>query len=352
VRVELGAYVLLAEAAQGLWHVPRPHFKPGASARTSLCGLEGELFAYRGVVRRRRACAICRLRAPALRELHAFHVGQHISINRLAGRLYERYGYASAGSMGSAVSNGWKELGLQARDRIEMTVRASLKHGRARRARNPDGTTNVNGPKSRGYKRWLMDQRAGHSTLQPKCVATSARGRRCRRAAMYGSRFCENHEPTRAPAALAHLARMRARSPVHRPENLTTAGEFQTELAAYFAASGGRWKPLTAATGLSNSALARYLRCPPEKRVTLEQAARIRRGLAAVQPGQPAAPALPPGARLGRLVVQRETDPLLEQLADGLAAGVHVVLPAEPPEHAKRLLATLGASYEVESEAA
>lgn len=46
-----------------------------------------------------------------------------------------------------------------------------------------------------------------------------------------------------------------------------------------------------------------------------------------------------------------EAEGTIDALADGLAGGVTITLPEEPPEHARRLLSTLGATYEVKTPA-
>ena len=74
----------------------------------------------------------CKLTDTQLRALHAAHMrGQ--SINELAKSIYVQVGYSSRSSCASSISNAWQRLGLQARDRIEMTVLKSFKHGRAGR---------------------------------------------------------------------------------------------------------------------------------------------------------------------------------------------------------------------------
>lgn len=45
--------------------------------------------------------------------------------------------------------------------------------------------------------------------------------------------------------------------------------------------------------------------------------------------------------------IKDEGDVVLNRLADGLAQGVKINVPEEPPEHARKLLETLGAEYEV-----
>lgn len=58
----------------------------------------------------------------------------------------------------------------------------------------------------------------------------------------------------------------------------------------------------------------------------------------------------PPGNLRMHPHAEAQADRTLEQLKDGLAAGVTIEVPEEPPEHSKRLLNTLGADYVVKKE--
>lgn len=82
---EVGAPVVLHEAAPDLWHIPRPlapvpsggrrahavltladtdhrEYLKASTEWPTYCGLRGSIFVYEGIVRRRRCCAVCRER--------------------------------------------------------------------------------------------------------------------------------------------------------------------------------------------------------------------------------------------------------------------------------------------------
>ena len=142
-----------------------------------------------------------------LRALHVAHLrGQ--SMNSLAKQTYEAVGYASHGSAATSISRAWKQLGLRARDRIEMVVAVSTKHGHAPRSR-----THAD---ERAYRRWLQEQRgwrAQQSPGRPQCAGVKSqpprKGEPCERPAMEGSDFCASHDPVRELVRRANLARAR-----------------------------------------------------------------------------------------------------------------------------------------------
>jgi hypothetical protein len=138
--------------------------------------------------------------AEQLRLLHRLHRERGVSIRELGRQSFEQAGYKTAKSAASAISAGWKRLGLIARGRIEQTQRSCTIHGLARRT----------GSKA-AYKRLLRERKG----LRPRCKATKrgapGRGRPCSRPAMHGSEYCVSHDPDRAGRREAQLARMRAR---------------------------------------------------------------------------------------------------------------------------------------------
>jgi len=133
-----------------------------------------------------------------LRALHLAHVNG-ASIRELGRRVWQRAGYASEKSAANAISEGFKRLGLPARDRIEATVKASYKHGKGARDNKA------------AYKRWKRRQE-GHARpcrgvkTQPPEV-----GRPCRRFALADSDYCRSHDPRFAEARAAELEQARAR---------------------------------------------------------------------------------------------------------------------------------------------
>lgn len=139
---------------------------------------------------------------PQLRALHVFHMRDGLSVNELARRTHEAAGYRSPGSAHSAISRGWKRLGLKPRDRIEQVRKTCTKHGLApKHGRRPGYGT---------YKRRVVRGEAD----QPMCEGIRQnpprKGDPCQRPAMKGSRFCSQHDPERAGARIAHLDQVHA----------------------------------------------------------------------------------------------------------------------------------------------
>jgi hypothetical protein len=88
-----------------------------------------------------------KLRVPEadLRKMHLLHRRKRLSIEAISRQLYRRYGYASEKAMSSAISAGWKVVGLTASDRgRDLRERRSRPHERPRsrrRARAPFDTS-------------------------------------------------------------------------------------------------------------------------------------------------------------------------------------------------------------------
>jgi hypothetical protein len=68
---------------------------------------------------------------------HRLHMGGGFSIRELGRRLAGPYGYASPHACAQALMRGFRFYNLPARDRVEASVAAHLKHGRARRKGQP-----------------------------------------------------------------------------------------------------------------------------------------------------------------------------------------------------------------------
>jgi hypothetical protein len=148
----------------------------------------------------------CKLTDTQLRALHAAHMrGQ--SINELAKSIYKQVGYSSQSSCASSISNAWQRLGLQARDRIEMTVLKSYKHGRGGRQQQRDG-----GPEYAKYRR--ETRRKSGQVHGRRCDALRTqyprKGQPCSLSALNDSDFCYQHDPRFEAERNAHLERMRA----------------------------------------------------------------------------------------------------------------------------------------------
>lgn len=212
-----------------------------------------------------------RLPEKTLRTAYELHMRKDVSVNRLGHLLFEKHGYSTPTTCASAISNGWRRLGLKARDRIEMTRIASTKNGlsprdhRERyRRRREAGLTN------KGHQR------------QPMCLETvksrARKGERCGRPALVGRDYCAAHDPAANEKRREHLARMRATSPRHSREHTVAMGTVLPDLELYYRLYG-TWKPLAAATGIATATLSRNRKRQPHERMTLETLARLRPGL-------------------------------------------------------------------------
>lgn len=209
-----------------------------------------------------------RIPVAELRRMHVLHLERDVSINQLGREFHRHYGYRRALTCAKAIRQGWIALGLKARDRIEMTVAVSTKHGLKRRK----------GSSSALYKRYRAEQK-GEQYDKP-CAATTRRGQPCRGRAMLGRDVCQLHAPERHRELAEHMVRMRQRSPKHDPANLTTLAEsgLQRELAEHWNQVGG-WKQLAEASGYSNTQLRRWLIAPGDKVIMRDTVARVRAAL-------------------------------------------------------------------------
>lgn len=187
-----------------------------------------------------------------LRALHLAHVHQGMSINALAKQIHERVGYRSHHSAAVCISQGWKRLGLRARDRIEATRLASTTHGQGARDRD-----------EQAYRRFLAAQRGWIALTRPgrpRCSAMKVNppgaGERCSRPSLTDSEFCQSHDPRRESHRRAHLAHLRARQ--SRPEMLEM-GPFVVWLQR-LAAEHGSIRGAARAHGLPVSAFYYYVR--------------------------------------------------------------------------------------------
>jgi len=220
--------------------------------------------------RRRRTGLPRRISDADLHKLHVLHTqAKKLSALELARKVYVRFGYSSPQACHAAILSGWKTLGLKARDRIEMTVEMSTKNGLSprnwtdrRRRRLAAGLTN------KGRVR------------QPRCPATTARGKRCTHRSM-PSGFCWAHDPARAEERSRQLAAMRAKSPICMREYVP----WEPVLAELRDAHerGYSWEEIGVAVGLTASTLKTYM-VPSRKaqRCSTERASRIRAGLASL----------------------------------------------------------------------
>jgi hypothetical protein len=98
-------------------------------------------------------------------------------------------------------------LGLEARDRIEMTVLKSYKHGRAGRAQQRE-----HGP---DYVKYRREQKRKNGEVHGRrCEALRKqyprKGQPCSSSALGDSEFCYQHDPRFEQERNEHLERMRA----------------------------------------------------------------------------------------------------------------------------------------------
>lgn len=204
------------------------------------------------------------------RALHPLHWEDWRSINSLAAEHAQRLGLTQS-ALCSQLSYTWKLLGLPRHERTEMVVHVTTRHGLKPK----------HGANSAAYKRFRAAEKGAQ--YDAPCDQLTARGRRCRARAMLGKTHCQQHDPERRQAIVAHLTLIRARSPHQRPENLTTVTEVQPFLQCYWTWAG-TWKPLVVASGFSNAQLRRYLTAPPEQRILKTTARTIRRAVLELVP--------------------------------------------------------------------
>lgn len=144
---------------------------------------------------------LSRITEERARVLHRLHLEKDLSINELAGQLWEQLGYASKSSCSSAIHLAFKRHGLKAQDRIEMCRKKSTKHGLAPK----------HGPRP-GYGTYKRKVLHGIED-QPLCAAELTVGPRkgepCQMSSMKDSVFCESHDSRFADRRATHLAVVR-----------------------------------------------------------------------------------------------------------------------------------------------
>jgi hypothetical protein len=138
-----------------------------------------------------------------LRALNRLHLEGGLSIRELGRRIWERKGYASAASAGSSISYGFRRMGLASRDRVEATVKVSLKHGKARRGQ------------ARTEYRKELRRKTGELLDRPRCAGKKLNppraGEPCQLVALADSKFCFQHDPRFDVSRRKQLKAMRAR---------------------------------------------------------------------------------------------------------------------------------------------
>lgn len=142
-----------------------------------------------------------------VRAAHVLYDIERLSLRGLGGLLWERFGYASAKACANSLSEQFLRLGLPRRDRIEATVAASLKHGRARRKPYRDDADHAAYRRER--RRETGEVRgvtcAGVHTQYPRL------GEPCANWALGDSDYCRTHDPRYAERVALDLADARRR---------------------------------------------------------------------------------------------------------------------------------------------
>ena len=193
-----------------------------------------------------------------LKKVAALHYHRDVSLRQVCQSTFERFGFRKEKDMWGPLSRSMRAVGYPPRDRIEMTRLRSTKHGLS--PRNWKDRQRL-----RKEAGWGAGGTAGVDIkgrpLAPRCLHEG-----CSKGAAKGGLWCYAHDPDNREEIEAHLEAMRLRSPRQNPENLVAVGDLPVRLRAGFERSGG-WKPLTEVTGITNSALLRYTKMPPEKLV-------------------------------------------------------------------------------------
>lgn len=186
---------------------------------------------------------VSRLTDEHLRALYVLYSRDQVSINRLAGRVYQRLGYKNARVCASAISKGWQRLGLPVRSQREAARIANVRHGMAPKHHTPE--------QERAYRKWLRSKK-------PRCEAAKQQapgaGRRCKRTATAGSRFCFAHDPGRANERQSNIAAMLARK---QPVEMVPLAPFSAWLNDRVKEHGSL-RAVHRLTGGDYTALARY----------------------------------------------------------------------------------------------
>lgn len=144
-----------------------------------------------------------------VRACHALYM-RGLSVRQVAEQIHPRTRYRSAASCANSLFGHFARLGLPRRDRIEAVKLACTTHGLAPK----------HGPRP-GYqthKRRVIRGQADQPRCEGVVLQGRRRGERCEHRAMFGSRWCQSHDPERADAVDAHLERMRAAAGDRRGE--------------------------------------------------------------------------------------------------------------------------------------
>lgn len=154
--------------------------------------------APKGLYRRRRDAKLDIAKVRAAHRLYQ----EGLSVRKVADLIWERFEFASAASCAQALHDAFTAEALPLRNRIDATVAASWKHGKARR-------------RSRDREHVRAQRVARGEIRDRRCAATTSSGRPCARFALADRDHCIAHEPERRAWNLENLERARARQHQH-----------------------------------------------------------------------------------------------------------------------------------------
>lgn len=143
-----------------------------------------------------------------IRAAHVLYEVQRLSLRAIGALLWEPFGYANQKSCAQTLNHGFIRLGLPRRERVEATIAAHLKHGRARRNAKVTDLEDYNAYR-REQRRATGEVRgvtcAGVRTQHPR------KGSPCSLMALRDSDYCRTHDPRFAEQIAADLAVARQR---------------------------------------------------------------------------------------------------------------------------------------------
>lgn len=134
-----------------------------------------------------------------LEQAHRLHMTGR-SLNSIAKELVSETGYSSWQAMVMGLSTQFKHRGWYVRPRIEATVKASTKHGMARRGR-----------RNNAYRAMLRRKHGLVRDVQCSGVRLSYphKGDRCQLMARAGSDYCRFHDPALRDEVVAVVTKAR-----------------------------------------------------------------------------------------------------------------------------------------------
>lgn len=138
-----------------------------------------------------------------LQAVYLLHMNAGLSLRELARQGWNTWGYSSEKSALNALSSNLRRMGLEPRNRIEATVKASTVHGLASRKAKRDYTPEY--AEHRNALRRQSQRCRGVRGHYPR------KGAQCEHFALIGGDFCLQHDPSRREEVLATVAAARAK---------------------------------------------------------------------------------------------------------------------------------------------